>query len=293
VRSPQFRGRRQEIGAPVNKQELRCLLERLGVRPSRRLGQHFLVDRNLLDAFVRDAAPRPDEHILEVGPGPGVLTERLLDAGAVVIAVEIDSRFVGYLRERFRDRTKLRVLHADACRIDYDDLWGASPWRSVSNLPYAITGPLLAKFATLSNPPLRLHLLLQREAAERILATPDTPEYGTPAVLAAQCWSGGLLRDVPPDVFYPRPEVHSAWVRLEARPDMPSAAERRAVETVARTAFSQRRKRAAKVLAKRFGTAAVDAAFAQLGLPSDARAEDLSPGDYRSLASVLIPADED
>ncbi len=274
----------------MNRNQLRALLEQLGIRPSRRLGQHFLLDSNLLDALVRDAAPQRGERLLEIGPGPGLLTERLLAAGAEVTAVEFDHRFAEYLRVRFAGATGFRLIEQDACRVDYSALFPTGAWRSVANLPYRITGPLLAALCLLDNPPERMHFLVQREAAGRLCAAPGTAEYGPLSVLVQFGWRVERLRAVPPEVFFPPPRVRSAFIALERRADFPDAAARRRLHAVVRPAFQQRRKGIAKVLRRHYRAPLPDTLFSAVGVASTARAGELSPADFARLAEALPPS---
>ncbi|MBR4370880.1 MAG: hypothetical protein IKS92_07525, partial [Victivallales bacterium] len=142
----------------MNKSELLALLERLEIHPSRRLGQNFLIDPNMLDSLVRSAGVAEGDRVLEIGPGTGTLTERMLAAGARVQAVELDHRLAGYLRdERFKDDELFSLTEADACRLDLDALMGDAPFRCVANLPYSCSSQLLASLTGMANQPQDIH----------------------------------------------------------------------------------------------------------------------------------------
>lgn len=268
--------------------ELRDLLADLGIHPSRRLGQNFMVDANLLAAMVRDADPRPGQQVLEVGPGTGVLTRRLLAAGCQVTAIEFDHRLAAYLRGALAGQPGFRLVQGDACRADYDGLFGTTPFRCIANLPYSCSSVFLAVMADLDNAPTDLHVLLQREMADRLSAIPGGKDYGALSVRLQLRYAASVLRAVPPQVFWPPPEVGSAWMRLAGRADLGSAALRRRAGELAAIAFSQRRKKAARVLADHLGGMQVTAAlFAAVGLSLEARAEQFSPADYARLAAGL------
>ena len=163
----------------MNKSELLALLERLEIHPSRRLGQNFLIDPNMLDSLVRSAGVVEGDTVLEIGPGTGTLTERMLAAGARVQAIELDHRLAGYLRdERFKDDKAFSLLEADACRTDLDSLMGQAPFRCVANLPYSCSSQLLASLTSMANQPQDIHVLLQKEMADRLTAKAGTKEYG-------------------------------------------------------------------------------------------------------------------
>jgi len=136
----------------MKKAELCALFERLGLHPSRKLGQNFLVDVNLLEAMVRDAAPMAGERILEIGPGAGTMTEKLLESGCDLTAVEIDYRLVSWLRERFAGKSNFRLLEGDACKLDYQQIFGEAPYRCIANLPYSCGSVFLANISEQPNP---------------------------------------------------------------------------------------------------------------------------------------------
>ncbi len=268
--------------------ELRDLLAGLGIHPSRRLGQNFMVDANLLAAMIRDAAPQPGQQVLEVGPGTGVLTRLLLAAGCQVTAIELDHRLAAYLREALGSQPGFRLVEGDACRADYAELFGATPFRCIANLPYSCSSVFLATMADLDNAPTDLHVLLQREMAERLAAAAGTKDYGALSVRLQLSYTVSVVRTVPPQVFWPAPEVGSAWMRFVRRADGGPLALRRRAGELAALAFSQRRKKAAKVLGERLGgTPATVALLAQAGLSPEARAEEFSPADFTRLAACL------
>ena len=270
--------------------DLKDLLASLGLHPSRRLGQNFLVDANLLDAMIRDAAPAAGQRVLEIGPGTGILTRRLLAAGCEVTAIELDHRLAAYLRQDLADAPGFRLIEADACRVDYEALFAGQTYRCIANLPYACSSVVLATLAALRQAPSDLHVLLQREMAQRLAAAPGSPDYGALTVRVQLRYQVRLVRTVPPQVFWPPPEVASAFVRLDPRPDSLPAAVRERAGEIAGVAFSQRRKKALKVLSERLGgPAAAAALFAAAGLSPEARAEAFSPADFARLAACLPP----
>lgn len=268
--------------------ELSAILERLDMHPSRTLGQNFLVDDNCLAALVRSAAPQAGENILEIGPGTGVMTQRLLDAGCNVTAIEFDSRLAGYLREKYANVSALRLIEADACKVDYAALFPAgTPFRVIANLPYSCASVLLATLDQLANPPSSFHVLLQKEMAERLAASAGTSEYGVLTVKLAFHYRAHIVRIVPHGVFYPPPEVDSAFLALEAR-ERPLA-EKPLLEQAARlatAAFSQRRKQARRLLEHVAPGVDFAAALEALGLPTTARAEIITPEQFIELARI-------
>jgi 16S rRNA (adenine1518-N6/adenine1519-N6)-dimethyltransferase len=248
-----------------------------------RLGQNFLADPNLLEAIVRDAALAPDDVVLEVGAGEGVLTGRLAAAAAHVHAVEVDRRLAGALAEV--EALPGVTLHwGDALRIDLGELTPA-PTSVVANLPYSVATPVIVR-TLVELPSVRAWtVMVQREIADRLRAAPGSRAYGSASVIVQAAAEVSLARPVDPAVFRPRPRVESAILRIERRGPAPPPAARRLV----REAFAHRRKSLARSLELagpgRIG--AVRAALRELGLPEDARAESLSPEDFLALAAKI------
>ena len=270
----------------MTKSELLPLLSKLGVHPSRRLGQNFLVDANMLDAMVRDAGPRAGEAILEVGPGTGVLTRKLVEAGVRLTAVEFDHRLAAHIREAYGQHPGFRLVEADACKLDYDELMGTEPWRCIANLPYSCGSVFLAHAAAAANPPQELFILLQLEMGERLAAREGTDDYGALTVQIQSLYQVALLRKVPGSVFHPPPEVDSAFLALRRRADAPAPEVRRRLIRLAKAGFGQRRKKLFRLIAPLFGEAELPAAYARLGISVDARAEELSVDTWIALAGL-------
>jgi len=281
------------------RSELRERLQRAGYRPSRRLGQNLLTDPNLARAIVRDARIEPGRLVLEVGPGAGALTRPLLEAGARVLAVEIDARLAAELARSIRadgDEPRLEILRTDvlahkhALAPDVVARLADEPaWQCVSNLPYSISGPLLATLARLPRPPVGGTVLVQREVADRLTASPSSKAWGPLGVRVQSVFDVSAGRDVPRDVFWPRPAVASRVVHLERRADRGGSAEAarlarldRLVERV----FGQRRKTLARALAAACGGLhGARQALERAGIDGERRAETLSLEELARLAA--------
>ena len=251
-----------------------------------RLGQNFLADPNLLDAIVRDASLEPGDVVLEVGPGEGVLTERLAAQASRVHAIEID-RGLEQALAAVEARPNVDLHWADAMRFDFGSL-EPEPTAMVANLPYSVATPVLLR--TIEELPSlsRWTVMVQREIADRLRAGPGSRTYGSPSVIAQLACEVKLVRTVDPAVFRPRPRVDSAILGLRRTGPAADGATRDLV----RAAFAHRRKSLARSLEHgRPGTlAAARAALAELGLAEDARAEALSPDDFAALSAKLFPA---
>ncbi|MCW3025332.1 MAG: dimethyladenosine transferase [Solirubrobacterales bacterium] len=270
-------------------------LRRFGVRPDRELGQNFLIDSNILGVIERAAELEPEDVVLEIGGGVGVLSEHLADRVAHVHVIEIDER----LREALLDATdphaNVTVHWADAMTIDLRAL-RPQPNKVVANLPYGIAaGVLLRTIEQLAGVELWV-AMAQREVGERLAAAPGSGAYGTPSVIAQLHCEVRVLRSIPRTVFHPVPNVDSVLVGLRRRPgretDVECAGRQPALRALIAGAFAHRRKTLAGSLALS-GRAPgrtreqVRGALEQLGQPPDVRAERLSPEDFMALARLL------
>jgi 16S rRNA (adenine1518-N6/adenine1519-N6)-dimethyltransferase len=256
----------------------------VSITPKKSLGQHFLVDENILGVIGRLAALEPHDVVLEVGPGLGVLTRYLVDRVEHVHAVELDRSLEGPLLERVGVRTNVRFTFGDALALDLAHLEPA-PTKLVSNLPYNIATPLVVE--SLEGIPSlgRWCVMVQREVADRFFATPRTKAYGAVSVLVQLKTRKVGFHSVPPTVFRPRPRVESALVAFE-RVDGPSLDR---VRPVVDAAFSHRRKTLANsvALAGLASRASAETALAEIGRPPGARAEELHPTEFVTLAEAL------
>ncbi len=271
----------------MNKNELLEVLASLDMHPSRKLGQNFLLDPNMLSAIVSDADVKPGERILEVGPGLGMLTGALLQAGAELTAVELDHRLAGYLRNHFAGNEHFHLIEGDACKVDFDEIMGETPYRCVANLPYSCSTPFLANISSSKNPPRDLTVLLQREMADRLVAAPGSKEYGAPTVKVGLLYSVRILRNVDRKVFFPVPEVTSALVQFKKKENQTDPALRKLFEELVNVTFQQRRKKAVSQVAAKWKNINAPAVFASAGLPDGIRADAISRDAFLALAREL------
>lgn len=248
-----------------------------------RLGQNFLSDPNLLDAIVRDAELVPDAVVLEIGVGEGVLTERLLAAARHVHAVEIDRGLEPAL-VALSARPELDLHWGDAMDIDLVS-FDPAPTAVVSNLPYSVATPVILRTVEELPSVERWTVTVQREIADRLRAAPGSRTYGGPSVLVQLASEVRMLRTVDPAVFRPRPRVESAILAMRRTGPGADTATRELV----RAAFAHRRKSLARSVehVRPGSLGAVRRALEELGLPENARAEQLSPEEFRALARGL------
>jgi 16S rRNA (adenine1518-N6/adenine1519-N6)-dimethyltransferase len=253
------------------------------------LGQHFLVDDNILGVIGRLAELGPEDVVLEVGPGLGVLTAYLADGVAHVHAVELDRSLESSLAERLDGRTNVELHFGDALRLDLSTL-DPAPTKLVSNLPYNIATPLVVE--TLDRLPSvqRWCVMVQREVADRFFAEPSTKAYGAVSVLVQLATERTGFHPVSRRVFRPRPNVDSALVAFGRRPGTTDGLQDLArVKQVVTAAFAHRRKRLANSLelSGLKSRAEAEAALAEIGLDATARAEELAPPAFVALTNAL------
>jgi 16S rRNA (adenine1518-N6/adenine1519-N6)-dimethyltransferase len=262
-------------------------LEKLGASPRKSLGQNFLHDNNLARWIVERLELQPGEHVLEVGPGLGALTEWLpLDRVSATL-LEKDRLFASFLQERFGGPS-LEVRLGDALQYDKRALFCKGEVKLVGNLPYYVSTALLFHFSAEPCPISRMVLTIQKEVGDRLTASPRSGEYGSLSVLLQRRWQIRRLRVLPPSVFLPRPEVDSLVVELrKKRPeDVPEISEQW-FEKVVKTGFSERRKKLTNTLSKLVPSRAAEEALAADGLSGLSRAEELSPEAWVNLAKRL------
>jgi 16S rRNA (adenine1518-N6/adenine1519-N6)-dimethyltransferase len=263
----------------------------LGVRPTKKWGQNFVVDANTVRRIVRTAALDPADVVLEVGPGLGSLTLGLLDAGVHVTAVEVDPALAQQLPQTVAAYApdavdRLDVVAADALAVD--SLRGPAPTALVANLPYNVAVPVLLH-ALERWPSLRTALVMvQAEVADRIVAPPGSRTYGVPSVKVAWWASARRAGAVPRGVFWPVPNVDSALVAVHRRERPAVDVTREQVFAVVDAAFAQRRKSLRAALAGFAGSADnAERAVRAAGLDPLARGESLSVEDFSRLAAAV------
>lgn len=186
-----------------------------GLKPLHRLGQNFMVDQRAVDALVEAAAPAPGVRVAEVGPGTGVLTERMLDAGAEVLAVELDAGLTRFLERTLVPRG-LRLVHGDALATknrlhpELEAFAAGGPWRLAANLPYDVALPVILNAVALPVPPERIVVTIQKEAAQRLASRPGADAWGATAAVLQAAGAPRIARLLPPGCFFPQPRVDSA-----------------------------------------------------------------------------------
>jgi 16S rRNA (adenine1518-N6/adenine1519-N6)-dimethyltransferase len=273
--------------------ETRAAIERLQLRPSRALGQNFLVDQNIARLIVTAAGLRATDTVLEIGPGLGALTELLLERVNRVVAVEKDARLATFLRERFGRREKLQLVHGDGLEFDFAAALPSS-FKVVANLPYAISTPLLMRLVESPARPKLMVLTVQREVGDRLMAQPRTKDYGALTLFTQLHYDVRRAHIVSSSCFLPSPAVESAVLvmRLATHPLLEPELELPFKQLV-RASFSHRRKMLRGVLPKSglglwTQTDKLEAALERLGTPLTMRAEELSLAQWLLLTRELV-----
>ena len=251
------------------------------LRPKKAFGQNFLVNEGAIGTIVGAALASAAPRLLEIGPGPGVLTERLLADGRPLWAVDLDPEACELLRGRFGDRPQFHLLQGDAVRIP---LPGGDPWSVIGNLPYNAATPILARLLTEDIAWERMVLMFQLEVAQKLMGVPGTKAYGPLSVLAQLCARLSRLVKLGPGSFRPAPKVDSAVVLFEPRADAPSLPERRALLQVLHRSFAHRR----KTLANNWQGVLPAETLTSVGLASLLRAEVIAPPVWLDATRQLI-----
>lgn len=265
---------------PQTRSEIAHLLDRHGLAPIQRLGQHFLADGNITRKIVDVSGVGVGSRVVEIGAGTGTLTRALAASGARVVTYEIDGGLRPVLEE-VTEGLEVEMRFEDVTDVDFASALEGDGWAMVANLPYNVGTPVVLDAIQDAPNVERFVVMVQREVAERLTATESDESYGLPSVIAGLHTDARLAFTVPSQVFYPPPRVESAVVVMQRKPAPLEAA--RAVE-LARAGFGQRRKMLRRSLAGVLDEPV--AVLSAAGVSPTARAEDLSPEDWRRLAAA-------
>lgn len=279
-----------ELGL-LNPNSVRRIAAELDLKPTKQRGQNFVVDGNTVRRIVALSGITADDVVLEIGPGLGSLTLGLLEAGASVVAVEIEDRLAQRLERTTREQLgddaaqRLHVVGADALQVDSLPV---TPTALVANLPYNVSVPVLLRMLELFPEWDRGLVMVQLEVADRLVAAPGSKIYGVPSAKAAWYAETALVGKVPPKVFWPVPNVDSGLVRITRRPAPETSAMREATFAVIDAAFAQRRKMLRAALAGLFGSAAAaSSAIEAAGIDPQLRGEMLGVTEFAAIAAQL------
>jgi 16S rRNA (adenine1518-N6/adenine1519-N6)-dimethyltransferase len=268
----------------------RALLAQHGLRPKKRLGQHFLMDAGVAARIAALCVQHPGDRVIEIGAGTGALTVALLAAHGDVSAVEIDADLVKVLRSR-PELQAANIVQADAMELDTDALTQGEAWCAAGNLPYNIATPLITGWLELARPPQRIVVMVQKDVADRFTAKPSTPAYGSLTIAVNYTMLVRRAFTLKPEAFFPKPGVQSAVVVMERRAEPAvTVRDRLFFGKVVRAAFAYRRKTLANSIALALGIerSRTQESLARLGYDTEIRGEQLDLDAFGALADDLV-----
>ena len=269
--------------------DIMSTLDRLGAAPRKSLGQNFLHDKNLVKWIAEKLELQKGDHVIEIGPGLGALTSEILRRGVSATLLEKDKLFSSFLRRKFSS-DRVTILEGDALAYDVREAFPRQPARVIGNLPYYMSTSLLFHFTQQPCPFQQMIFTLQKEVADRLVARPGSPDFGSLSVLLQARWHVIRLRVLPPSVFFPPPRVDSAAVRLRPKkPDEIPLCDWILFERLVKAGFSERRKQVRKALGKVVGSDAAGQGLAAASISESARAEEISLEQWFALTNALGP----
>lgn len=263
--------------------EIRKVLDDNGVMPSRQLGQNFLTDADTARAIVSHLELTAEDTVVEVGPGTGSLTEHVVGRVRKLILIEFDSRLAAALKEKFADHPEVEVCHEDAVNFDMRRIFAERPVKFLGNLPYASGGAIMKNFLTVPHPFARAVIMLQKEVIDRLSADPGSDDYGLLSLRVQSGWHVTTVMQVPPEVFFPQPQVDSSVALLLPREDLPCF-DRRLFDELLRRGFGQRRKQLHKLLP---ATVPWEEVTQAVNRPATMRAEELDLTQWLAITQLF------
>ncbi|MDF7801452.1 16S rRNA (adenine(1518)-N(6)/adenine(1519)-N(6))-dimethyltransferase RsmA [Pontiellaceae bacterium B1224] len=268
----------------TSPKEVRALLEKLGHRPNKGLGQNYLIDANILDIIANTANIQSDENVLEIGPGLGALTERILPKAGSVTCIEKDPTMASYLKTRFSDFT---LIESDALDVDLDQLFAEGISKVAANLPYSVASRLMVDISECEHRPELMSLTIQKEVADRLCSPAGGKHYGVLSVLTGAFFKNTMVKKISPTCFLPPPKVWSAVVKMERR-EVPIIGndEYPLFKHLVKSCFSQRRKQIGTIL-KKMEISPVDDILFDAGIEHTERPEKIEIERWAELARIL------
>lgn len=266
--------------------EIRETLIHAGVVPNRQLGQNFLVDPNCARWIVSNLEITPEDAVVEVGPGTGALTEHLVGHVRRLILIEFDAKLAAMLKARYAHDPSVEVHHEDAVKFDVRTLFKHRPLKFLGNLPYSCGGAILKNLLTRPHPFDMAVIMLQKEVIERLCAVPRTKSYGTLTLRIQSGWEVKSLRTVPPEAFFPRPQIDSSVAVLRPRTKDVLPFDDRLFDELLRRGFAQRRKQMKRQMPE---TPEWESVAEEIGVSETARAEELSLDQWIALTRAYDP----
>lgn len=266
--------------------DIKETLDALGVVPSKQLGQNFLIDPNMARWIVSQLDLKPDDAVVEVGPGVGSLTAHLVGKVRRLILIEFDNRLAAGLAERFKDDPSVEVHHADGAKFDGRQLFKHRPLKFLGNLPYSSGGAIMKNLLNRPHPYDLAVVMLQKEVIERMASAPGSKDYGVLTLRTQVNWWVDIQRTVPPEAFHPRPKIESSVAVLRPRVSGMSAFDFRLFDELIRRGFAQRRKQLKKQLPD---VVDWERLTSELAVPATVRGEELSLDQWIELTRAFDP----
>lgn len=273
----------------ADKKVTRYILQRFGLHMSKRLGQNFLIDAGIVQGIVDAADIKPGDRVLEIGPGIGTLTQALCEAGADVTCVELDKRLPEILAHTLESYDNVRVIQGDILKVNILEIMGEEPFKVVANLPYYITTPIIMELLEKHLPITDIVVMVQKEVAERMAATPGGKTYGALSVAVQYYTVPEIALYVPPRSFMPPPEVDSVVVDCKVRQEPAvDLIDEKMFFRVVKAAFGQRRKTLNNAL-KSIGVDKniIADVLAQAGVETTRRGETLTMEEFAAISNIL------
>jgi len=277
---------------------VRYYMQKYNLFPKKKWGQNFLIDKNVIDKIITRCNISEQEYVVEIGPGLGALTQRLAVHSKGVLAIDIDTNLNQPLQESLKEQANVKILFADVMKINIEEqikvlfqLANIYPYTVCANIPYYITSPIIFKLLENCAHMREAVLMIQKEVAQRLLASPGSKEYGVLTIMVNYYADVELLMNISPNCFYPRPDVSSSVIRIKPLPHpRVKVKEEQIFKGLIRAAFQQRRKTILNICNKFFSLEKdeINDKLKQLKIQPAARAENLSIQDFALLADSFI-----
>lgn len=273
----------------ASREVTRYILKTFNIHMSKKLGQNFLIDADIVRGIVDAADIRPGDRVLEIGPGIGTLTQGLAEAGAEVTAVELDKKLPAVLARTLEGYDNVHIVPGDILKVNIPEIMGPEPFKVAANLPYYITTPIIMTLLERRLPISRLVTMVQKEVADRMVAAPGTKAYGALSVAVQYYTRPHVELDVPPRSFIPAPDVDSVVIVCDVREKPPvETTDEKLFFRVVRASFGQRRKTLSNALkGAGFDKELIRQVLPAAGIDGSRRGETLSLDEFAAIANAI------
>lgn len=271
----------------MNLSEIRKILSDHEIQLTRSLGQNFMHDQNQIEKIVEAGEVSADDAVVEIGPGLGPLTEKLVERAGKVIAIETDKRLLEHLEKRFGASDTFQLIHADALQLIRREASDWSQWKLVSNLPYSVASPILVELAKKPTGPKLISTTVQLEVGQRLVSPPRKKDYGVLTLLVQLSYEAKLEFVIPRGCFFPPPKIESACVTLRRRQPLLPQERMATFEKIVKRGFSQRRKMMLKLLKQDWDPEKLEQAYKDADVDAKDRAEAVSLEQFVNMTNTL------